>query len=289
MTVGSLLEGALALLKARPGSVAVWGLINLATTIGTAYATMLMIDAQIMSGVAARWSFVGNLLLVYLVVLMIASVLYTAALRMALRPAEEGLASLRLGMDEVRQFLLAWLYVLAFVVVLFFVSFVLAIFMGGASSFDDGSATNWLLYILIFAAMAWFYTRVSLSFPLTLMRRRFVVGEAWSLTLGRFWTLLGAYALIFAIVFGLGMLVGIATEQDYLATLFQGANSPEAQAAALHDYQLLRYTGPDAMMILGWVLGAAVGTIGLTLWAGAAATAAREVTGDPDGLAETFS
>lgn len=289
MTVGSILEGAFALLKARPGSLAVWGLISLATTIGTAYATMMVVDAQIMSGSAMRWSFLGNLLLAYLVVAMITAVVYTAALRVALRPEEEGLASLRLGMDEVRQFLLALLYLLGFVVVIFFFSFVLAVFAGAAALEGGGSAPTLLLYIMVFGAMAWFYTKVSLSFPLTLVRRRFVVGEAWSLTADSFWTLLGAYAAIFAIVFGLSMLAGVATEQDYFATLFGSANSPEAQAAVLHDYQLLRYDGPDAMMILGWVLSAAIGTIGLTLWAGAAATAARELTGDPDGLAETFS
>lgn len=283
MTVGSILQGALALLKARPGSVAVWGVVNFALTIGMAYATMWVIDAQIMSGSPSIWSSIGNLLLVYLVVVMIAAVLYTAALRAALWPGEDRLASLRLGMDEVRQFLLALLYLLGFVVMLFFFSFVLGFFGGVAAVVD------WLLYILIFGTMAWYYTKVSLSFPLTLMQRRFVVSEATSLTRGSFWTLLGAYAVIFAIVLGLSLLAGFATEQDYLATLFQGVNSPDAQAAALRDYQLLRYEGPDAMMILGWVLSAAIGTIGMTAWAGAAATATRELSGDVDGLTETFS
>jgi hypothetical protein len=289
MTVGSLLQGALALLKARPGSVAVWGVVNLALTIGTAYGTMWVIDAQIMSGADVP-SAIGNLLLVYLCVAMIAAVLYTAALRAALRPGEDQLASLRLGMDEVRQFLLALLYLIGFVVLLFFLSFALAVFGGVAAVVEGGpGATAWLVYIPIFATMAWFYTKVSLSFPLTLMQRRFVVGEAWSLTRGSFWTLLGAYALIFAIVFVLSLLAGFATEPDYLSTFVHGANSPEAQAAVLRDYQLLRYEGPDAMMIAGWVLTAVTGTIGLTLWAGAAATAARELSGDMDGLTETFS
>ena len=49
--------------------------------------------------------------------------------------------------------------------------------------------------------MAWFYVKLSLSFPLTLLRRRFVIGEAWTLTKGRFWTLFGAYFMIFVIMF----------------------------------------------------------------------------------------
>lgn len=57
----------------------------------------------------------------------------------------------------------------------------------------------------------------------------------------------------------------------------------------LSEFERLAYGGIDARMVIGWVLSAAVGTIGLTLWAGAAATAARELSGDEDGLAETFS
>jgi hypothetical protein len=289
MTVGSLLEGALALLKARPGSLAIWGLINLATTIGMAYATMLVVDAQVMAGADASGAAIGSLLLAYLAVSAISTMVYTAALRVALRPGAHGLASLRLGMDEVRQFLLALLYLIAFGIALLVIAMVLAVFVRDRSALVDGSSTAWLLYILAFVAIAFFYTRVSLSFPLTLMRRRFVVGEAWQLTVGRFRTLLGAYAVIFAVMFGLSMLAGAATGQDFFYTLFQGPNSPDAQAAALRDYRLLRHDGPDAMMMLGWVLTAAVGTIGMTVWAGATATAARELSGDVDGLTETFS
>ena len=284
MTVGSILEGAFSLFKERPGSVAVWGLINLATTIGTAFAIAALADGLIMSGYGLNWSFIRNLLLVYLVVAMISVVLYTAALRAMLRPGEHALASLRLGMDEVRQFLIALIYLFIFMVALFFVSFVLALFLSGAGP----GAARWLLLILIYGAGAWFYTRVSLSFPLTLMERRFVMADAWSLTAGRFWTLLGAYAVIFAIMFALALLVGLATQQMDLTGLFADLGAPQARETPM-DYERLRYGGVDALMILGWVLSAAHGTIGLVLWAGAAATAARELSGDEDGLAQTFS
>jgi hypothetical protein len=286
MTVGSILEGAFSLLKNRPGSVAVWGLINLATTIGTAFALAALVDVQLMSGPDMRWSFLGNLLLVLLVIAMISVVLYTAALRAMLRPGEHALASLRLGMDEVRQFLVALLYLFIFLIALFILSFVLVIFTGGGGLTTPGSSAIWLFYILIYGAGAWFYTKVSLSFPLTLKERRFVIGEAWSLTAGRFWTLLGAYAVIFVMMFALSLLVGLATQQTDLSTLFM---TLQGQETGFSDFDRLRYEGIDAMMILGWVLSAALGTIGLTLWAGATATAAREVSGDVDGLAETFS
>jgi hypothetical protein len=284
MTVGSILEGAFSLFKERPGSVAVWGLINLATAIGAAFGVAALADGLIMSGPGINWPFIRSVLLVYLAVTMISVVLYTAALRAMLRPGEHALASLRLGMDEVRQFLVALIYLLIFMIALFLVSFVLALFLSGAGP----GAAYWLLLILICGAGAWFYTKVSLSFPLTLMERRFVMADAWTLTAGRFWTLLGAYAVIFGIMFGLSLLVGLATQQADPTMLFPDLGAQQAQGAPL-DYERLRYGGIDAMMILGWVLSAAHGTIGLVLWAGAAATAARELSGDEDGLAETFS
>jgi len=284
MTVGSMLEGAFSLFRERPGSVVVWGLINLATTIGTAFAIAALADGLMMGGPGMRWSFIRNALLVYLVVAMISVVLYTAALRAILRPGEHALASLRLGMDEVRQFLVALIYLFVFMVAFFFVSFVIALFLRGAG---QGGA-NWLLLILIYGAGAWFYTRVSLSFPLTLIERRFVMVDAWSLTAGRFWTLLGGYAVIFAIMFALSLLAGLATQQVDLTTLFLDPSGSQVRETPL-DFERLRYDGVDAMMILGWVLSAALGTIALVLWAGAAATAARELSGYEDGLAETFS
>ena len=90
-------------------------------------------------------------------------------------------------------------------------------------------AANWLVLILVYGTGAWFYTRVSLSLPLTLMERRFVMADAWSLTAGRFWTLLGGYAAIFAIMFGLSLLVGLATQQADLTTLFLDPTAPQAR------------------------------------------------------------
>lgn len=283
MTVGSILEGAFSLFRKRPGAIAIWGLINLATTIGTAYAIAALVDAQIMSGADTRWPFIRNLLLVYLVVAMIQVVPYTAALRAMLRPGDDAMASLRLGMDEVRQFLVALLYLFLFLVLLFLFSFILALFLSGA-----GGGAALVFQLLILGGAAWFYTRISLSFPLTLKERQFVIADSWWLTKDRFWTLFGAYAVIFVLMIALSLLVGLAAEENYFSTLFLNSGS-EAQQSVLSDVERLVYGGIDVRMVVGWVLSAAVGTIGLTLWAGAAATAAREITGDLDGLAETFS
>jgi hypothetical protein len=296
MNVGSILQGAFALIRDRPGAVAVWGLIYLAAVILLALATSALIgpDAY-MVGSGSRgviWSALGKMLLLNLALLMVVMVLYTAIQRAVLRPDERGFASLQLGMDEVRAFLLAIFYLVVFYVGIIFVGVVVALFVG--VSLSTGSpGTVWFMIVIQFLAfvclLTWLYVKLSLSFPLTLLRGRFVIGEAWALSRGKFWSLFGAYFVLFVIMFVLSLVVGLVTEQQYFSALLRGGfNSDSAQQAAYRQYGQLG-SGVDAMMVLNWVLSAALGTIGLTLGGGATATAARELSGDVEGLTDTFS
>jgi hypothetical protein len=54
------MQGAFSLFRDRPGSIAVWGLINLATMAGAAFALAGVTEALGMIGPDGRWSFVGN-------------------------------------------------------------------------------------------------------------------------------------------------------------------------------------------------------------------------------------
>ncbi|MEA3013424.1 MAG: hypothetical protein QOD42_1969 [Sphingomonadales bacterium] len=295
MNVGSILQGAFSLFRERPGAVAVWGLIYLAADVVLALGTSALLgtNAYLSSPMSTFWSSIGQLLLLNLVLLMVVMVLYTAIQRAVLQPGERGFASLRLGMDEVRAFLLVIFYVVVFYIGIIFVGVVMALFVG--VSLSTGSpATVWFMIVVqfigLFCLMAWLSVKLSLSFPLTLLRRRFVIGEAWALSKGRFWTLFGAYFVIFVIIFVLSLVVGLLTQQEYFSAVLQGGfNSESAQQAAYRQYEQRGLSGIDAMTILNWVLSGALGTIGLTLWGGATATAAREMSGDMEGLTDTFS
>jgi hypothetical protein len=295
MNVGSILQGAFSLFRERPGAVAVWGLIYLATDVILAFGTSALLgqNAYLPPSMSTFWSSIGQMLLLNLVLLMVVMVLYTAIQRAVLRPEERGFASLRLGMDEVRAFLLVIFYLVLFYVGIIFVGIVMALFVGVSLS-TGSAATVWFMiviqFIALFCLLTWFYVKLSLSFPLTLLRGRFVMGEAWTLSKGRFWTLFGAYFVIFVIMFVLSVVVGLVTQQEYFSAVFQsGFNSESAQQAAYRQYDRLGFGGMDAMTILNWVLSAALGTMGLTLWGGATATAARELSGDMEGLTDTFS
>lgn len=297
MTVGSIIEGAFRLLRERPGAFLVWTLIYLAIDIGSSFATVAIMDGQVealaagtASETSVAWSILGQFMLVNLVTLMVAMVVYAATQRAVLRPEEGGLASLRLGMDEVRLFLLALLYVVLFYVALFVMGIVFAMIVGGFA--PRGNVTTAVVLFVILSAIpcAFFYVKLSLSFPLTLMRGRFVIGEAWNLSTGRFWTLFGAYLIIFVIIIALSLGVGLVTQHEYFAAIFQGGvNSKRAQQAALREYMQLRSEGVDATIVLQWVASAVLGALGVALWGGAAATAAYELTVDREGLARTFS
>jgi hypothetical protein len=288
MNVGSILGGAFALIRERPGAVAVWGLIYLAADVVLGLGTSALLGSGI--NMVGTWSLIFLLNFVLFLVVM---VLYTAIQRAVLRPGEPGFASLRLGMDEVRAILLMIFYVVLFYIGLIFLGVVMVLFVG--ATVNTGSvATVWFMVVIqlvaLFCLIAWFYVKLSLSFPLTLLRRRFVMGEAWTLSRGRFWTLFGAYFTIFMITFALSLVVGLLTQQEYFSAAFQsGFNSESAQQAAVRQYDRLNSGGIDAMTMLNWVLSAALGTLSLTLLGGATATAARELSGDLEGLTDTFS
>ena len=134
------------------------------------------------------------------------------------------------------------------------------------------------------------FSKVSLTFPLTLKEKAFAIGEGWSLTNGRFWTLYGAYFIIFLIIVAVGLATTVVVRPEYLSAMFQyGFNSPEAQQASLQEYQDLMSGSLSARTIIGWVLTAVQGALGSALLGGAAATAVQQLTADEEGLSETFS
>ena len=77
-------------------------------------------------------------------------------------------------------------------------------------------------------AMIYAEVRLSLAFPLTFMRRSFVIGEAWRLTRGRFWTLFGAYFIIGLVYMVLAGILFCFAFGPFFSEVAQGPNSPEA-------------------------------------------------------------
>lgn len=300
MTAGSIIAGGFGVVRRHPAAVAIWGLLYLAATAVTALAmrpimaTMAQVGGTDMSPDAADAvsTAMARLILVELAVLAVAMVLFTAAQRAVLQPERGGLAFMRVGMDELRMFGLAVLLLILFYIGLLAVAIVIVLIVGLIVVAAGPTAAVPLAFVAIFAVLAlmvWFQVRLSLAFPLTLMRGKIVIGESWRTTRGRFWTLFGAYLALFLLLLALWIAASMAMSGGYFADLASSGFTPEGIQRA-GERQMARQFGPiTPMMVFGWVLSAAAGSLSIAIFGGAVATAARETTIDVEGLADTFA
>lgn len=278
-------------MKERGGALLLWTIMQLAATIAAAYAMAMLLRGNIdalangESLESVQASFTLQSFLVGLITLAVGTVISAAAQRVVLRPAEGGPGWLKLGGDEVRLFLLMLLYIIGF-------SFAFAIpgLFVGAFVGAESAALPTVLAVLGIGIGAVLGAKLSLTFPLTLKRRAFAIGDGWRLTNGHFWTLFATYLVIFLLLLIIGVLTIVVTELDYVAAISQyGFLSPEAEAASLAPYMRLMDGTIDAPIVINWVLIAIQGSVGYALLGGAAATAVRQLDGAEEGLSETFS
>jgi hypothetical protein len=291
MSTGSIIEGAFRLIREHPAAVAVWGLIYTVAAAGMALAMLPLLQAQA-GGAVSPLAMVGRMLLLQVAFFILFVILMTAAQRAVLRPRESGFAFLRLGMDELRMLalsvILGILFYVGFLIVLVIVVMLVA-GAGAAAGAGVAGAAAIIGVIAAVAAMAWPATRLSLAFPLTLVRGKIIIGESWRRTKGRFWTLFAAYLAIFLMIFLLSILVGLVTSGSYIADMVQNMGNPAGMQQAMRAEVARQTGGVNAMMVVGWILSGVVGALYVALGSGAVATAARELTEDEDEIAETFA
>lgn len=302
--VGTVIGGAFGLVRDRLGSVLVWGLLYTLGTFALGYlmmasmAGMLALDenADPAAAFAAMGGLFGRMLLFYFAFMCLYCVLLTAAQRAVLRPQDRGFAYLRLGGDEVRSILLSIiLFVIFFVVYLIGAFLIGAIAVGvGVSAVAGGNdpaagAGLGLAMILgvvaLLCVMLFLWVRLSLAYPLTLLRRRIALGEGWRLSSGHFWPLLGAYLVLMVAVIGVSLALSLLLQGDYWASLMDGSAADplvaQAQMEAQYSFGL--------QMILSLILSAVIGGMMIALTGGAIASAARALDADHEGMARTFS
>ena len=292
MTVGSLLNGGFRLIRERPGAMLIWTLVQLIVAVATSFVTTWIVQASFYAALSGedvqslQLTAALQFILLGLGGLVVSTILYAAVQRAILRPDEGGPGWLRLGMDEVRLFLLLLLCLFIFLLALLAVG----LFLGAVLYRASPGAAVAAIYIVGGIGGLLFGTKISLIFPLTLKKGAFAIGEGTSLSRGRFWTLLGTYLIIFLILLVLGILNVAVTQPDYLSAVFQhGFGSYEVEQATMLQSQKLIAGEIDAPVVIGWVLTAIQGAIGCALWGGAAATAVQQLTADEPGLSDTFS
>jgi hypothetical protein len=231
--------------------------------------------------------------LLFLLFLVLYAVLFAAAQRAVLQPERQGFFYLRLGMDELRLLALSVIFFVGFYIAMVVVAVLMSLLIGvlAALSGSVGLAAGLAIVeaLAIFVLAIWFWTRFALAFPLTLLRGRIVIGEAWRITRGRFWTLFTAMLVIFLIVLALWILFSAVVSGGYYAQLMHSAGDPVAVQQAAQQQMARQFGAITGMTVVGWILGAIVGGLTIAIWGGAVATAARLLTFNPDEIAETFA
>ncbi len=309
ISVGSILGGAFRLVRDHPLAVLVWSLIQGVAFVALFFAlhplfqvyadfVSAILSKQIVAApgkppdlqalqplIARMQAAAGIVLLAELGLFALLMILFTATQRAVLRPAERGFFYLRLGGDEFRLMGLAFVLAVCLGIGMFIAEFVLVILvLIVAFATGSGAVTGVLVLALVCALMCailYAEVRLSLAFPLSFVRRNFIVGEAWRLSKGRFWTLFGAYFILWLLYALLAaILFGIAAA-PLISELSQAPVTPEAIQLAF-QHQLARAVALDPVFI-GVILGSALlGGLMLALFGGAVATAARDLlAGDP--------
>lgn len=296
ISVGRILDGAFGVFREHFSAVAIWAGIYLAGNVAILLAMAPVMTAAIdpttaadpSAAMAAMWP----VWLLNLVLVLVGVVLYTAAMRSVLRPDAGGVAFLRVGMDELRMIVLSILFFIVGIVLFFLASLVLGLFAGGVamSSQSPGLTVllSFLIGLVVFGLAIYLIIRFSLAFPLTLHRGEFVIGEAWRLSRGRFWTLFGAALVVVVIGFILSMVVGIFSMGSYFADILSAAGNPDATMLAA-ERQAERLGSFSVMMILQSIGSAVVAAVWVALSGGSAAAAARLLVEDEfDDAEEVF-
>lgn len=220
------------ILREKPMVWPAWAIVSLAISILSVVVMVLLAGPALMEVqeitqaatpdpdalVAAYGRMVPALLLMLPVGLVGYAVLYAAASRIVLRPADRGFGWMKLGGDEVRQGLALLL------VFLILTGVYLVAALGAGLFIALGAMVNPALGVLVgllavFAALGvviYVAVRLSLVSPAAFATGRIDIRGAWRLTKGRFGSLFGAYLLasvlgIIVSVLGVGVffLLGI--------------------------------------------------------------------------------
>lgn len=298
-SIGTAIGDAFGLIRRRPFSVFVWGLLMVAPS-AAALGLMLPMMGDMMgrmadagrdavahnAAFAEMMQFQALSWLMNLVQLFVTVVVYTAVMRAVLRPRESGLFSLRLGMDELRVAVVG----IAVVVGMYIAMMVLLLvgFAIGFAVWGAGSPMNWLVItgLIVTGLLAiWLgMARVGLIAPASVLYRSFAFPEGWRLASGQTGALFGMMLLALLLVVAIEAVVsGIGLAIVMAAGVSGGIDWAALQA---HNVDVNPFEGLEAMLAANWpwfavgaVVAAMVYGVALTLHIAPFASACRQLAG----------
>lgn len=125
--------------------------------------------------------------------MIVSAILMAAISRAVLSSGTGSFGNIRLGMDELRVFVVT-LVICILTAIVAMIVFVLAAVIGG---FAIAAMEGWGGLVMALALLAagafviWLSVRWSLAVPITVAEKRFAIFDSFNLTKGRFWPLLG--------------------------------------------------------------------------------------------------
>jgi hypothetical protein len=186
-----------------------------------------------------------------------------ACLRWMIRGETKGLFGLALDGDTLRVYFTYWLWFFLLIVVYLVVAVVgvglgvgaVMSAQGGAESAGPAVLVASLVCLLLVLAVVYIAVRFAPAAATSIAKKRFAFFDAWTVTKGRFWPLLGSFVLLFlmffvgAIVlsFGLGIAMGVGmmgqidpnAEPSSSAEFMQLLSSPSVLAPVALVYTLM--------------------------------------------------
>ena len=239
----------------RPRVLAIWAPVQFvlslaitlfaAATAGPQLAQMMALAAQPtvnadrVAELSREFAPTGIVLIAY--ALITGAVINAAMNRAVLRTNEDRFGYLRLSSDELLQLALLALFAAVFYLALvLLVAFLAAILsLGPAGAFVGLLALTAAACGLVFVAV-----RLSLASAMTFAAHRIRIAESWGMTQGRFWPLLGAYAIAFVLRFVvLGLTLAIAAAAAGIASKAGGGLGGPHQSQLLTVSDILTPAG----------------------------------------------
>ncbi|MFN3814810.1 hypothetical protein [Brevundimonas sp.] len=228
------------------------------------------------------WAAYAGMAWILPVSLVFGAVMYTAALRVVLHPTDKGFGYMRLGMDEVRIFVVTLvLGVLAFLASV--VVFGIAGVLGGLASVAAGDAGGLIAFVLILAAVVvfiWLAVRFSLALPITLAEKKFAIFDSWNLTKGRVWSLIGMTLIVIVMAIVVSILASIIILP---LMFFTGGMNELAAMEGASLGEIFSAMGPAIAIYV--ISNAIISALSLAIFMAPYAAAYRDIRGGADPVA----
>ena len=298
ITVGSLLNGGIGLVRSQPKAVAIWGALYLILTLGMLYAIRPFVtsmaaiqQAQLAGGtpqLPVMPQGLGLFALAYLALIVAVVSVFAAAVRATAKGGDDAAAFLRLGMDELRLIGLGVIFVIAFIVleIVALIVFGLIVGLGSLGGPLTGSILGAVLGLALLCAFVWVEVRLSLTGAMTVLRGKIIVGDAWRETRGHFWTLFATF-LILTTAYLVLTIVVVGVTNPAMFAAYAGGMKPAAMAGLMQAQSNAMANGLPIALIVQSLIGAVVGAVTFAIVFGTVATAAIALSGD-QGVATIF-